>query len=368
MSDMQSKKFRYIRIYESLVSKISSGDYPVGKLIPSEKELCRIYKVERTTVRKALDLLVKDGMLKKLQGVGAEVISTESLSHPENSFQNNDIILFFLATTPEKTDRLTQPFYSSMFFHIENDFKKRGYKTIYSTISENDNIKDILDQYDFAGIIFASYGVAKQHIEYVEINKIPYVTINKDYDNSVFIASDNYEGGYLMGKHLLSLGHTKIGLLKGTDTDNSCNKRLAGLTVALNEEGISINESYVRSANWVAEQGYIQMKDLINTNLDDLPTAIFAFNDATALGAIRAIHEMGYKIPEDISIAGFDNIDQSEFSSPPMTTIDCNVENISKTAVTILHDKIHGMGLSNIKILIPVNMVIRESTGPVKRA
>jgi DNA-binding LacI/PurR family transcriptional regulator/DNA-binding transcriptional regulator YhcF (GntR family) len=365
MSDTQGKKFRYIQIYENLVENISTGAYPIGTLIPSEKNLGKIYDVERTTIRKALKLLVKDGMLIKIQGVGTKVIRTTSLNHPQNIFQNNDIVLFFLATTPEKTDRLTQPFYSSMFFHLENDLKKRGYKTIYSTISENDNIKDILSKYDFAGIIFASYGVAAKHLEYVDKNEIPYVTINNDYEKAVFIASDNYDGGYLMGKHLISLGHRKIALLKGTESDNSCKKRLAGLTMALAGEDITIDQKYVRSANWVAEQGYIQMKDIIEKNKKDLPTAVFAFNDATALGAIRAIHEIGLRIPEDISISGFDNIDQSEYASPPITTIDCNVQNISKIAVTILHDKVKGLELKGIKILIPVNLIVRGSTGPV---
>ena len=365
MSDIPRKKFHYIRIYENLAKKISSGEYSVGRLIPSEKELCKIYDVERTTVRKALELLVKDGMLRKIQGVGAKVVSAESLNHPQDTFQKNDIVLFFLATTPEKKDRLTQPFYSSMFFYIENDLKMRGYKTIYSTISENDNIKEILSRYDFAGIIFASYGVADKHLEYVDANKIPYVTINKDYETAVFIASDNYHGGYLMGRHLIELGHRKIALLKGTETDNSCQKRLAGITIALNEGGIKIDQRYARSANWVAEQGYIQMKDIIKKNINDLPTSVLAFNDGTALGAIRAIHEMGIKVPEEISVSGFDNIDQSEFTAPPLTTIDCNVKNISKIAVTILHDKIHGMVLNNIKVLIPVKLIVRESTGPV---
>jgi GntR family transcriptional regulator of arabinose operon len=361
------KKFRYFEVYEDLAKKIYEGYFPLNGLLPSEKEIGKIYSVERTTVRKSLDLLVNDGLIQKFQGVGAKVVSREKVQKAISNLKKSDTILFFLAKTSYNVDRLTQPYYTLIFFHLERELKRKGYKTIYSTISENDDIEELLKKHTYAGIIFASYGVDQRHLDYVKENKIPFVTVNNDYQNGVAIAPDNFMGGYIIGNHLIDLGHTKIGLLKGIITDASCYQRLTGFKIALSEHGLQIEDKYVATANWVADKALIETRGLLEKNRDDLPTAIFAFNDEMALSAMRVIHEMGLKVPEDISVVGFDNIAQSKYAFPQLTTINCNVEMISRTAVWILNNKISNDELDNFKITIPVNLMDRESTAHVRQ-
>ncbi|WP_058484937.1 GntR family transcriptional regulator [Defluviitalea phaphyphila] len=355
------KKYKYITVYQDLLNKILTDIFPVNSMLPSEKELKSMYSVERTTVRKALDLLVKDGIIEKHPGVGAKVIRKKKVVTENSNDITNDTILFFLAKTKNNNDRLTQPFYASLFYYIEKDLQNLGYKTIYSTLSPNDNIKEILKKYTYAGIIFASFGILKDHIDFVASTNIPFVVVNNDYMNGLTVMPDNFLGGYLATKHLIELGHKKIGALKGLSKDKSCQDRLLGFKVALQENNIEFNEEFQRSTNWEAESGYENMKDMILNN-KELPTAIFAFNDATALGAIRAINEMGLKVPDDISIIGFDNISQSEYVFPQLSTIDTNVQTISKTAVLSLYAKIKKFDLPNIKMVVPVTLVVRGST------
>jgi LacI family transcriptional regulator len=360
------KKYRYLEVYEDLVVKISCGEFPLNEMLPSEKEIGMIYSVERTTVRKALELLVNDGYVQKFQGLGAKVVSSEKVQTVSSNLKKSDTILFFLPKTSDNMDRLTQPYYSLMFFNLESELKRNGYKTIYSTISENDNIEDLLKQQTYAGIIFASYGVDEKHLHYVAENNIPFITVNNDYENAASIVPDNYNGGYLAGKHLVELGHRKIGLITGNPKDTSCRQRLAGFTIALSESGLNIDEKYVRNASWIAEKAVVQAKDLLEKNKGDLPTAIFAFNDEMALSAMRVINELEYRVPDDISVVGFDNISQAKYVFPELTTIDSNVEMISRTAVWILNNKIRKDVNDNFKILVPVHLMKRGSTASVK--
>ncbi len=363
MDNRTKKKYRYMEVYEDLTARIGEGEYPLDGLIPSEKELGRIYSVERTTVRKALELLVNDGLVVKQQGIGARVVSREKVARDSSQASSSDTILFFLPRTSNDLDRLSQAYYSQMFFHLEQELKDKGYKTIYSTIGGNDDIEDLLKQHSYAGIIFASYGVDKRHLDYVNKHNIPFITVNNDYSNGVFITPDNYMGGYLIGRHLAELGHRKIAVLKGRDEDASCSLRFAGLKIALDEKNIRLDERLVRSSNWTAEDALLITRELLKENRENLPSALFAFNDEMALSAIRVINEMGLKVPDDISVAGFDNISQSQYFSPPLTTINCNVEMISRTAVWMLHNKIQNDELDNFKITIPVELMKRGSTG-----
>jgi LacI family transcriptional regulator len=365
VDNKSKKKYRYLEVYENLVNKITKGEFALDEMLPSEKEIGRMYSVERTTVRKALGLLVDDGFVQKFQGLGAKVISTEKVKNASSNLKKSDTILFFLPKTKENMDRLTQPYYSLMFFNLESELKRNGYKTIYSTISENDNIEDLLKQQTYAGIIFASYGVSEKHLHYVSENNIPFITVNNDYTEAVSVVPDNYTGGYLAGKHLIELGHRKIGLITGNTEDMSCRQRLAGFTIALGESELQIDKKYIRNANWLADKAIFQTQDLLEKNKKDLPTAIFAFNDEMAISAMKVINESGYNVPDDISLVGFDNISQAKYVYPDLTTIHSNIETICRTAVWILNNKIRKDVHDNFKILVPVRLIKRGSTAPV---
>ena len=366
MDKNAKRKYRYLEVYDKLVDKISGGEFSLNELLPSEKEIGVMYSVERTTVRKALGLLVNDGFIEKFQGIGAKVVSTVKVKNASSNLKKSGTILFFLPKTRDNMDRLTQPYYSLMFFNLESELKRNGYKTIYSTISENDDIAELLQQQTYAGIIFASYGVNDKHLQYVSENHIPFLTMNNAYENAVSIVPDNYNGGYLAGRHLVEQGHRKIGILTGNPKHMSCRQRLAGFTIALGESELKIDNKYVRNASWLAKNAISETKDLLEKNRDDPPTAIFAFNDEMALSAMRVLSEMGYKVPEDISLVGFDNISQAQYIYPELTTIDSNVEMITRTAVWILDNKIKKDVHDDFKIIAPVRLMKRGSTAFVK--
>jgi len=361
----EKKKFRYQEVYEDIFSGIIQGKFPIHTFLPSEKTLCRLYAVERTTVRKALDLLVKDGVVRKVQGIGSKVIGTTIVKTAKNCEENlSDSILFLLATTPERNDRITQPFYSSLFFNIEKTLRKVGYKTIYSRLSANDDMESIFHQDNYAGVMFSSYGITNQQITYLKNENIPFVCINSEQSHAINISSDHFLGAYKIGKYICQLHHKKIARIKGRENEASCFYRTAGLNMAFYEEGLDLSTIKDIESNWTAEDAYIKTKQFLLDNQNDLPSVIIAYNDDMAFGCMKAIHERGLKIPEDVSLCGYDNVEQSKFCIPPLTTFHNDIISISDTAIHFLLSQINGEKFSDIKIKISGKLIKRDSLAP----
>ena len=181
---MSKEKFRYSMIYNDIKNDILNDVYKVGSLLPTEQVLSLKYDVNRSTLRKAMQMLADEGLIEKCPGKGTIVLSSVPVAPESPKVITNKNIGFFLP----KENIITEPFYSSLFNILERDFQKNGCSLIYTTLDASDNIADKITALGLSGIVFVS-NVVQKHIEYAVSQKIPCVLVNSYSDKlpSVFI-------------------------------------------------------------------------------------------------------------------------------------------------------------------------------------
>ncbi len=175
-----------------------------------------------------------------------------------------------------------------------------------------------------------------------------------------YIAVDNYTSAYAGIKFLIDLGHTRIGLMLGPFTCAQRNyDRLEGYKKAMDEHGVPYDENLVHSQPPTLLHGKESMREYLR--LDNPPTAILCVNDYLAIGAIRTIHEAGLKVPEDISVCGFDDIDISAYFTPPLTSIRTPCYELGQMSAEILIDSITQQKPLNVHYLLDTEIISRKT-------
>lgn len=152
------------------------------------------------------------------------------------------------------------------------------------------------------------------------------------------IIDNSEEGGYLATRYLLDHGHTDIACLSGHFEKVVCQERIAGCKRALAEEGLTLPDEWLLEGNFECDTAVIAADKIMA--MDKRPTAVFCFNDIMALGFISRLQEKGIRVPEDISVVGYDNIELSPYFSPPLTTVHQPKRRLGKNAVEILLERI----------------------------
>ena len=173
------------------------------------------------------------------------------------------------------------------------------------------------------------------------------------------IISTNLDGALQAMKYLTDLGHRRIGYINGRSELVSASRRLKGYLEGLAAAGICIDEDLIETGDYTTETGVVCAHRLLA--LDDPPTAIFAANDQTAMGVYQAAQEVGMRIPEDLSVVGFDNLQESLFLKPPLTTVNQFIQEMGTIAVDILVKLIKGKTPENNLHKIQTELVIRDS-------
>lgn len=170
---------------------------------------------------------------------------------------------------------------------------------------------------------------------------------------------DNIAGACRAVEHLLESGRTRLATITGPMGTPAAADRLEGYYDALRRNGFSINPDWVTEADFTQEGGYEAMRRL----LEHHPDAVFAASDAMAQGALRAITEAGLRVPEDVALAGFDNMPFAAHMNPPLTTIHQPIELMGSMAVNLLLERLHATEEEHPKrVLLPTELMIREST------
>ncbi|MBT5073893.1 MAG: LacI family DNA-binding transcriptional regulator [Kordiimonadaceae bacterium] len=176
---------------------------------------------------------------------------------------------------------------------------------------------------------------------------------------------DNVTAAQKMTEHLISLGHINIGLITGPLSSTVTKDRLKGYKNALKKNAIAINDTNITVGDYSISSGTLAANDLFKNKTP--PSAIFCMNDEMAIGAIQQAKKNGLNVPNDISIAGFDDISFAEFCDPPLTTISQPAEEFGTKAMSMLYDVINGNEPENKNTYLPFELIIRDSTGPNKR-
>jgi len=360
MIDRDSNTPIYIQIYEDLKQQILQNGFQED-FLPSERILSEKYDVERATLRRALKLLVMDNLIIKVPGSGSK-INRQLLTNKTNASLESKNIAFILPD--ESSDKIYQPFVAALFYDFEKECRRQNLNLFYTQLKSEHDMYDRLFQTDVKGIVWVSKVDDALVWKAIEMN-IPSVCVSNYIPGVNSVLCDNYAGSYAAVKHLLDYGHKKIGYINGIPNYLNAIERYTGYISTLNQYDL-YDGNLVREGNWTFESGYEAALDLISKNPDI--TAIFAANDMMALGAIKAIQKSGLHVPDDISVIGFDNINQGLYSSPALTTIEVNIKTFAKETFKVLTNLIEDNNSSNIKVLIPASLVIRESTKKIGKS
>lgn len=197
----------------------------------------------------------------------------------------------------------------------------------------------------------------------------PLVIIDPNTDSPEFhgVIATNREGALSVMEYLIGLGHRRIGFITGRLELISAMQRLQGYKDGLAKAGIPFDEELIKESDYMAPTAVKCARDLLS--LPNPPTAIFAANDMSAVGVYQAAQEAGLRIPEDLSVVGFDNIPESAHLNPPLTTVDQSIKEMgvyaAKTVIALLNDEIEE-GKEKVHV-IPTQLIIRQSCCPVRQ-
>ncbi|MGC9467741.1 MAG: LacI family DNA-binding transcriptional regulator [Anaerolineae bacterium] len=187
---------------------------------------------------------------------------------------------------------------------------------------------------------------------------------NRDCTECPAVIGSNYAGALMAMEYLLDLGHRCIGFISGRPDLQSADQRLRGYESALAQAGIPLDPDLIMEGDFTAETGHRVARELLS--LPEPPTAIFAANDRSAIGAIEAAREMGLRVPEDLSVIGYDDIPEAAYYNPALTTIDQSILEMGRLATEILIRLIREENVKSGPYTVPTQLVVRGSCQEVK--
>jgi LacI family transcriptional regulator len=213
-------------------------------------------------------------------------------------------------------------------------------------------------------ILVLAYGQT-QHFDTLRKHKIPFVVVDHRGELGSDIPSagaTNWLGARTATEHLLSLGHRRIAMIAGPVTHRCSLDRIAGYRVALEDAGLPILPAFIRPGTFSHMAGYEQACALLD--LPEPPTAIFAGNDAQALGVYSALRARGLDIPRDVSVVGFDDISVASIVTPALTTVRQPLMEMGRVATTMLLHLIAGEQLDSTRVELTTSLIERGSCAP----
>jgi len=266
---------------------------------------------------------------------------------------------------------ISTSFFSEMAATIEDALWEENYQTLLC-ISEGDVEREALQCANLArrqvdGILLTYNSEESRVLQFSEDFKLPVVFIDRPVPGKNSVATDNHLGGQLAARHLAELGHRTIGILCGEGEIRNVKERIAGFKEELKKWNIEIQEDYILHGLQTLQFGL-----RVTEFLDKVPrpTAIFATNDIVAMGAWHALLAAGYKIPDDISLVGFDDIEVIRHLVPALTTVAQPTSEIGAQGVKLLlgliDNKSHSLNSTAQEIVIPPTLKIRASIASLK--
>jgi len=194
---------------------------------------------------------------------------------------------------------------------------------------------------------------------------VVFISVPPEKAGMTTVVLDNFNSAIKMTQHLIKLGHRRIAFIHGSPHNYDSKRRYAGYLKALENEGIPESLKLEAEGNFTEDSGYKACQQLLKT--EPRPTAIFAANDAMAIGAIEAVKDSGLKVPDNIAIVGFDDISTSQYITPALTTVRVPLYEMGQLVGKTLLQKINSDSKEHLtvaeQIVIPLEIIVRESCG-----
>ena len=266
---------------------------------------------------------------------------------------------------------ITGYFYFELLKGIQYEVTQSHYDLILYSVDEisktDEFLKKTLHERRVDGVLLLSMQISEKKAKMFLKSNIPIVLVDSYHPDLDSITVENKEGAYLATRHLIHLGHQKVAIIDAQLKSIPAKERLEGYQKALKDAGLFFNKAYLSISNSALEKdvfnreaGYEGMKRLLDLG-SDRPTAVFISSDIQAAGAIKAIKEQGLKIPEDIAIVGFDDIELAEYLE--LSTMGQPLFEMGKLSVHRLLERLENPDLKAFKKQFMTHMVIRKSCG-----
>ncbi len=261
----------------------------------------------------------------------------------------------------------TEPFYTRIFLGTEFGARDSDHFVLLATIPTDFKNSDLLPRFitqkSVDGLIIAGK-VPQAFLAKLMRYHLPIVFVDYYPPEGEFsaILMDNLRGGMMATRHLIDLGHRNIAFLAGDLQHPSIKERYLGYQSALQQHGIPLNPELevIKEKTTGKESGYKAVCTLMSRGVSF--SAIFACNDAMAIGAMECLKERGLKIPDDISVVGFDDIESDVFQNPPLTTVSVPKYDMGIEAMQLMREMLKQKKRTTKKIIVPVKLIVREST------
>jgi DNA-binding LacI/PurR family transcriptional regulator len=351
-----------------LLGRIDSDMWQVGAKVPSERELAEELEVSRTTVRNAMLALTARGLFERSVGQGTFVKRKQGrAAEPRTTTGTLGYVV-----CKEKSARrpiATEAFYFDVFLGIEEETARSGRHTLFS----------YLDDYDaeeletFRGFLEKVDGVVMEEVrnpellEMLQASGVPTVLLapTASREGLDLVTMDLAAGARKAVGYLFGLGHSRVAIINGPLRLDSARIRYLAWKEAILEAGGVPDERLVDGdEGWSAEAGYAAMGRLLERNPD--LTAVFCANDLLAIGALSAISERSLRVPEDVSVVGFDDSELARHASPPLTTMKIHSRDMARSAGRRLLERVENADLPSVRIEYPIDLVVRKSCQPAR--
>ena len=336
--------------------------------MPSIKEVARLAGVSITTVSRVINN--KEPVKKETAEKVWEAVHL--LNYQPNllarSLRNQQSKLLGLLV-PD----IENPIFARLAKHLEEAASKKGYSLIFCNTNDDPekerNYLEILVQRQVEGIVFSRVSDERLFFKTPQLSRIPYIVLDRtlEIEEAPTIKLDNYAAGVLAASHLLNLGHKKFACLAGPLKIKICRERFYGFLDTLEKSGIGLREEFIEEGDFKIEEGKKAMNRILNSSPLEQPTAVFSMNDLMAIGAIQAIKGRGLSVPGDVSVIGLDNIPLCDVVSPPLTTIAQPFDEMAKEGISLLLKLIEGKKIRKTTIVLQPELVIRNSTAPLRK-
>jgi DNA-binding LacI/PurR family transcriptional regulator len=268
----------------------------------------------------------------------------------------------------------TNPFFAEMARGIEDFMFTRGYSVILCDanrqVEKEHAYIDMLISKRVDGVVCCSTEIYScpqstpplpDYLDPLRQEGIPLVIFEREYEGIDAVLLDNFRGGYETTRHLIELGHRRIGCITGPHPLCRSRRRQVGYQQALADAGLLVDESLIAAGDWTYSSGHQGAQALFER--PDPPTAIVACNDAMAIGALTYFHKAQVAVPGQVSVTGFDNIILSAFTWPPITTWVTPIEEVGQKMCEMLLQRINGeLPPVPQRLTVSGQLLVREST------
>jgi len=349
---------KYELVKDYIMNYIGGSQFNPHDRLPSESELAKVLDVSSITVRKALSDLVNEGMIYRVRGKGSFLADKKS----EATSSLSRLVVLIISGK-----EIYDSSYIQIIKAIQSLLTLHNYRLVIEFIEDNvkqeDELISKINLSDYSGLLIYSSNPnsAKPYLKMLGNEGIPFVMLDR-YPNGMPVNSvlcNNQDGAYEATEYLLRLGHRNIGFTAYDYHLSSEVDRFNGYRNALADFGIEEDRSIQfleMELDYVALLPRIRRREL---------TALFCVNDRKALEVIEQLTALGVRIPEEISIVGFDDFAGSRFSKVPLSTVRQDFESLGNESAKLLLDLIDGNSVGSRKIMLPTSLVIRESTTPL---